>query len=79
MYIHAYERVSRQAEHTPAGPKIGLNVNNYQPVTVDIVLLILTTLFVGLRLYSRRLQGVNYGVEDWTILGGLVCLFVPLA
>ncbi|KAA8574348.1 hypothetical protein EYC84_005831 [Monilinia fructicola] len=71
MYISTYERVSRQAERTPAGSKIGLNTHNFQTVTVDIVLLILTTFFVGLRLYSRKLQGLKYGAEDWSILGAL--------
>ncbi|KAB8288831.1 hypothetical protein EYC80_010733 [Monilinia laxa] len=72
MYISTYERVSRQAESTHAGSKIGLNTHNFQTVTVDIVLLILTTFFVGLRLYSRKLQGLRYGAEDWSILGALV-------
>lgn len=76
MYISTYERVSRQAERTPAGSKIGLNTHNFQTVTVDIVLLILTTFFVGLRLYSRKLQGLKYGAEDWSILGALVGIYI---
>ncbi|RAL64505.1 hypothetical protein DID88_001980 [Monilinia fructigena] len=75
MYISTYDRVSRQAESTPTGSKIGLDTHNFQIVTVDIVLLILTTSFIGLRLYSRKLQGLRYGAEDWSILGALVVFY----
>ncbi|QSZ31556.1 hypothetical protein DSL72_001123 [Monilinia vaccinii-corymbosi] len=78
MYISTYKRVSREAEGTSAGSKIGLNTHNFQAVTVDIVLLILTTFFIGLRLYARHLQGLKYGAEDWSILGALVVFYCYL-
>jgi len=59
-----------------AGSKIGLNIHNFQDTTVDVVLLILTTCFVGLRFYARRLQAVGYGAEDWTILAALVVFYI---
>ncbi|PQE26798.1 hypothetical protein CJF31_00003496 [Rutstroemia sp. NJR-2017a BVV2] len=73
MISERYYHLSRQAdtELTPAGPNIKLNVHNFQDTTVDIVLLVLTTTFVGLRFYARRLQNIRYGPEDWTILGAL--------
>ncbi|PQE07546.1 hypothetical protein CJF30_00007285 [Rutstroemia sp. NJR-2017a BBW] len=74
MISERYYHLSRQAadtELTPAGPNIKLNVHNFQDTTVDIVLLVLTTTFVGLRFYARRLQNIRYGAEDWTILGAL--------
>jgi hypothetical protein len=79
MISERYYHLSRQAdtELTPAGPNIKLNVHNFQDTTVDIVLLVLTTTFVGLRFYARRLQNIRYGAEDWTILGALVCIFRP--
>ncbi|KAM3072434.1 hypothetical protein ACMFMG_009235 [Clarireedia jacksonii] len=77
MISRRYYHLSRQARSDlpPAGPHIGLNVHNFQDTTVDIVLLVLTTTFVGLRFYARRLQNVRYGSEDWTILAALVIFY----
>ncbi|KAJ2904777.1 hypothetical protein MKZ38_007133 [Zalerion maritima] len=39
-------------------------------------LLILATVFVGLRFYARYLHGAKYGMDDWMIVGALVTTFM---
>lgn len=37
-----------------------------------VVLAVLSTFFVGLRLYARRFQGVKYGLDDYMAIIALV-------
>jgi hypothetical protein len=53
----------------------------FQPINangIKVVILIglfwtLSTVFVGLRFYARRMKSVDIMVEDWLVLGALVC------
>lgn len=47
---------------------------NRQPElrNIDITIVVLATVFVGLRFFSRWKAGVHYGVDDYTLLLALV-------
>lgn len=41
-------------------------------IRVTTTLLLLATLFVGLRFLARHMKNISYGPEDWTCLAALV-------
>lgn len=41
-------------------------------IRVTTTLLLLATLFVGLRFLARHIKNISYGPEDWTCLASLV-------
>jgi hypothetical protein len=54
-----------------AGNMLPLSFAGSQIIVTDSVLLVVTTLWVAMRLYSRHIRNVNIQVEDWVIIGAM--------
>jgi hypothetical protein len=62
-----------------APPFRGLSDNGVKVVILISVFWALSTLFVGLRFYARYLKNAGIMIEDWLVMGALVCLLDCLA
>jgi hypothetical protein len=63
----------RQDVVTPfPGPIIPVSPGGTQVIITDALMLGLTTLWVGFRLYARRMKRMNLQLEDYMLLVALV-------
>lgn len=50
-----------------------------EQITTTTILLVLSTVFVGLRFWARHNVAAKYGLDDWLIVAGQVSTHMPSA
>jgi hypothetical protein len=53
-------------------------VDAQETIALGAALPAVCILVLGLRFFTRRLQKVQVGIDDWLAVGGLVCLALRL-
>ena len=73
-----FENSPRDVPQTYPGPIIPASAEGKSIVTADAVIGALATIWVGFRLYSRRMKRMSLQVEDYFLLAASVCFHQPV-